>query len=213
VIISPGKTFLKVNNTTVLDNDILKEDYFVGVSGRFMFVNINANDPVRSILRVFYLKDPKTVELVDCGDIIKKKSSERPSNSERTTFFSFNKAGGLTLRTHIGASILPKVFGTITLSELESLPRSSVTKPQQTNAAMTAPYENNPSWQQGGIDLNTSSGMQWKVSKDGKGVEMNIDPAMIERVRREGIDSLSPVILRITPVASIWPLVGLPAPA
>ena len=64
----------------------------------------------------------------------------------------------------------------------------------------------------GGIDLNTSNGMQWKVSKDGHGVEMNIDPAMIERVKREGIDSLSPVIFRITPVTSIWPLVGLQAP-
>ena len=64
----------------------------------------------------------------------------------------------------------------------------------------------------GGIDLNTSSGMQWKLSKDGRGVEMNVDPAMIERVRREGIDSLSPVIFKITPVASVWPLVGLAAP-
>jgi len=64
----------------------------------------------------------------------------------------------------------------------------------------------------GGIDLNTSSGMQWKVSKDGKGVEMNVDAALIARVRREGIDSLSPVIFRITPIASIWPLVGLQAP-
>ena len=54
--------------------------------------------------------------------------------------------------------------------------------------------------------------MQWKISKDGNGVEMNIDPAMIERIRREGIDSLSPVILRMTPVASIWPLMGLQAP-
>jgi hypothetical protein len=64
----------------------------------------------------------------------------------------------------------------------------------------------------GGIDLNTSNGMQWKVSKDGNGVEMNIDPAMIERVRREGIESLSPVILKITPITSIWPLVGIHAP-
>ena len=64
----------------------------------------------------------------------------------------------------------------------------------------------------GGIDLNTSGGMQWKVSKDGNGVEMNIDPAMIERIRREGIDSLSPVIFSITPIPSIWPLVGLQAP-
>ena len=64
----------------------------------------------------------------------------------------------------------------------------------------------------GGIDLNTSSGMQWKVSRDGHGVEMNIDPALIERVRREGIESLSPVILKMTPVGSIWPLAGLEAP-
>jgi hypothetical protein len=64
----------------------------------------------------------------------------------------------------------------------------------------------------GGIDLNTSNGMQWKVSKEGQGVQMNIDPAMLERIRREGIDSLSPVIFRITPIRSIWPLVGLPAP-
>ena len=26
-------------------------------------------------------------------------------------------------------------------------------------------------WHQGGIDLNTSNGMNWKVSKDGNGVE------------------------------------------
>ncbi|MBI3602766.1 MAG: hypothetical protein HY209_07745 [Candidatus Omnitrophica bacterium] len=64
----------------------------------------------------------------------------------------------------------------------------------------------------GGIDLNTSSGMQWKISKDGKGVEMNIDPAMIERFKREGINSLSPVIFRITPITSVWPLVGMEPP-
>ena len=74
---------------------------------------------------------------------------------------------------------------------------------QQQNAAM-AP---------GGIDLNTSNGMQWKISKDGRGVEMNIDPATIERIRRDGIDSLSPVILRMTPVTSIWLLIGIQAPA
>ena len=61
----------------------------------------------------------------------------------------------------------------------------------------------------GGIDLNTSNGMQWKVGRDGKGVEMKIDPTMIERIRREGIGSLSPVILRITPVSNVLSLAGL----
>jgi len=61
----------------------------------------------------------------------------------------------------------------------------------------------------GGIDLNTSNGMQWKINKEGRGVEMNVDPSMIERVRREGISSLSPVIIRITPLTSVWSLIGL----
>jgi hypothetical protein len=64
----------------------------------------------------------------------------------------------------------------------------------------------------GGIDLNTTNGMQWKISRDGRGVEMNIDPARIEQIRREGIGSLSPVILQMTPVSDIWSLVGLSAP-
>jgi len=64
----------------------------------------------------------------------------------------------------------------------------------------------------GGIDLNTSNGMQWKINRDGKGVEMNVDPAMIERAKREGVDTLSPVIFKITPVVSVWPLVGLKFP-
>ncbi len=59
----------------------------------------------------------------------------------------------------------------------------------------------------GGIDLNANN-INWNIRKDGNGVEMNIDPAMIERIRREGIDSLSPVIFRITPVTNIWQLVG-----
>jgi hypothetical protein len=75
--------------------------------------------------------------------------------------------------------------------------------PASTDKAMNVP---------GGIDLNTSNGMQWKVSKDGAGIEMNITPALIERTRREGVNSLSPVIFRVTPIASVWSLVGLEAP-
>ena len=52
----------------------------------------------------------------------------------------------------------------------------------------------------GGIDLNTTSGMGWKIIKDGSGVEMNIDPAMVESIKRHGVESLSPVILRVTPI-------------
>jgi hypothetical protein len=55
-------------------------------------------------------------------------------------------------------------------------------------------------------------GQQRRQGKDDKGVEMNVDPAMIEKVRREGINWLSPQILRITPVVSVWPLLGMKEP-
>ena len=54
--------------------------------------------------------------------------------------------------------------------------------------------------------------MKWKVSKDGNGVEINIDPTEVARIQREGIDWLSPVIFRMTPVPSVWALGGLQAP-
>ena len=83
-----------------------------------------------------------------------------------------------------------------------------------TQKVVSLPHKQDHSaFARGGIDLNTSSGMQWKVSKDGNGVEMNIDAAMIARIEREGIDSLSPEILKMTLVTSVWPLVGLPAPS
>ncbi len=64
----------------------------------------------------------------------------------------------------------------------------------------------------GGIDLNTN-GIHWKDLKDGSGVEMTVDPAMIQRVRRDGLESLTPVIFRITPMplANVWFLAGLSA--
>jgi hypothetical protein len=76
----------------------------------------------------------------------------------------------------------------------------------KTAEAMSASLKNS-----GGIDLNTNA-MDWRIAKDGRGVEMNIDSAMIAKIKREGIQSLSPVIFRITPIISIWPLAGLVAP-
>jgi len=54
--------------------------------------------------------------------------------------------------------------------------------------------------------------MQWKDTKEGNGVEMDVDPAVIARVRREGIDRLSETVLSMTPVGDIWALAGLRAP-
>lgn len=59
----------------------------------------------------------------------------------------------------------------------------------------------------GGIDLNPEA-MAWEVSKDGKGVEMNVDPAVLEKFKQQGIEHLTPRILNIQPVGNIWQLIG-----
>ncbi len=63
----------------------------------------------------------------------------------------------------------------------------------------------------GGIDLK-NSGANTTVSKEGAGVQFTVDPAMIARVKREGISSLTPVILRIEPIINIWTILGLAHP-
>ncbi len=63
----------------------------------------------------------------------------------------------------------------------------------------------------GGIDLKDAS-ERTGVRKEGAGVVFDVDPAFIERVKRDGIEGLTPVILRIVPVSSLWPLLGLTAP-
>ena len=62
----------------------------------------------------------------------------------------------------------------------------------------------------GGIDLNISDGM--RVRKEGDGVKLIVDPAMIERIKKDGIDSLSPIIYKMIPITSIWSLLEIQAP-
>lgn len=64
---------------------------------------------------------------------------------------------------------------------------------------------------QGGIDLKQTL-ENTAVTKDGLGVQMQLDPAMLQRIKREGIQSLTPVIYQIAPVGNIWDLLGLTPP-
>jgi len=69
----------------------------------------------------------------------------------------------------------------------------------------------------GGIDLNTSNGMRWIDDKGvNGGVKMGLQSKelglLIARVKRDGVDSLSPYVIRGTPITSIWSLVDLQAP-
>ena len=62
----------------------------------------------------------------------------------------------------------------------------------------------------GGIDLTQSNG--FKSEQDAEGaVRINFDPAMVQRIRREGVRSVVPVIIRITQVQSVLSLLGLSA--
>ncbi len=70
----------------------------------------------------------------------------------------------------------------------------------QINRAMVLP---------GGIDLNTKN-MGMTIQKDANGgVKVNFDPALIERIRTEGVQSVDPVIIRITAIADVRPLLGI----
>jgi len=94
--------------------------------------------------------------------------------------------------------------GTVAKNTPPATPAQTSIKPK--------PVENrHPDLLNGGIDLDTQK-MHWYIRKEGRGVEMNIDPAMIERVKREGLESLTPFISSITTVVSIWPLIGLQSP-
>ncbi len=70
----------------------------------------------------------------------------------------------------------------------------------KTDGAMTAAP--------GGIDLNRAK-MQMNVRKEGAGVKMQFDPAMIERIKREGFDGLEFKIQSIVPVTDLPLLLGL----
>ena len=60
----------------------------------------------------------------------------------------------------------------------------------------------------GGINLN-SGNMQMGIQKDGQGIELRLDPAMIERIKTEGFDGLEFNIQSIIPVTNLSLLLGL----
>ncbi|MBF0511858.1 MAG: hypothetical protein HQL13_05980 [Candidatus Omnitrophica bacterium] len=59
-------------------------------------------------------------------------------------------------------------------------------------------------WNSGGIDLNTSSSMRWKINREGDSVEMNLNQAMMVQMERQDIEYLAPKILKITPLSPVW---------
>ncbi len=56
----------------------------------------------------------------------------------------------------------------------------------------------------GGIDMNTID-----LDREGAGVDIQFDPAELQRLIDTGIDGFAPVIINITPLPSVLPLLGL----
>ena len=65
------------------------------------------------------------------------------------------------------------------------------------NRAMASEHLTPQTVLRGGIDLSRS---RIKVSKEGQGVQMRFDPAMVARIKREGFDGLDFQIEKIIPV-------------
>ncbi|NTV29284.1 MAG: hypothetical protein HGA80_04300 [Candidatus Omnitrophica bacterium] len=60
----------------------------------------------------------------------------------------------------------------------------------------------------GGIDLNAKN-MGLDVAKDGKGIEMKFDPAMVAEFQKGNFAGVEGIILRIVPIQSPLPILGL----
>jgi len=59
----------------------------------------------------------------------------------------------------------------------------------------------------GGISLNAKN-MGLDITKEGQGIDMKFDPAMIAEFQRGDFSGIVPVIIRITPLRSALPLLG-----
>lgn len=60
----------------------------------------------------------------------------------------------------------------------------------------------------GGIDFNPKN-LGMTVAKQGDGVKITINPAEVERMKREGVRGFTPIIINIVPITNILPLLGL----
>jgi hypothetical protein len=56
----------------------------------------------------------------------------------------------------------------------------------------------------GGIDMNNIN-----VNRQGAGVDIQFDPAMMQDILDRGVDGFVPVIINLTPINSVMPLLGL----
>ncbi|MEW5895513.1 MAG: class I SAM-dependent methyltransferase [Candidatus Omnitrophota bacterium] len=99
-------------------------------------------------------------------------------------------------------------LGSITMSQ----PQLSLhSNDLQSGAALFSITDSSPAASPvGGIDLNARN-LDMDISKDGRGVEMKFDPAMIAEFEGGNFTGVVPVIIRVTPLSNPLMLLGLDA--
>ncbi len=60
----------------------------------------------------------------------------------------------------------------------------------------------------GGIDLKTSD-LKMNIEKQGKGIQMNLDPALLKQFQSANFTGVVPVIIKITPIIGAMSLLGI----
>ena len=99
---------------------------------------------------------------------------------------------------------------TITIEVPSFKPHSLVIKIDMSAATKVRDMGQSSVVDNGGIDLNAKN-MEMDVAKDGRGVEMTFDPAMVAEFRRGDFTGVEGVILNIVPIANPLLLLGLEA--
>ncbi|MBF0387749.1 MAG: DHH family phosphoesterase [Candidatus Omnitrophica bacterium] len=96
-------------------------------------------------------------------------------------------------------------------SELLSAMKSAITGDDKAQNDNLAPADAS-ALPPGGISLNGQK-MDIDLAKDGNGIEMKFDPAMVAEFRRGDLPGVQGIILRVIPLASPFQLLGMPTPA
>ena len=192
------------------------KDDFIGMVGPFLFVL--RKNPVGTLYKL-------TIDYIQSSSHLKRLGMEHWNKGYPTARKSFSndhipisddrfnldqKTGILTFN-HVQSISFPKLAEVLKAEESQAGGRSTadeaMTTPSDKGLDKTSAVQIEP----GGIELNAKK-MGLEVGKDGKGVEIKYDAAMIAEFQRGNFTGVEAFILRITPIQSALPILGFESP-
>jgi len=148
-----------------------------GVQARVSIWGYDSEDQVPDLIPELHQR--LTVELSSKGYVCKIETRTHPDNTT-----------DITITPYLTASIY----------EIHSPKKPPIDPAMQSLAPVL--QRQNILTRNGGIDLNTAN-MKTTDLKEGAGVVMTFDAAMAAEIRKDGLQSLTPVVYKITPIADI----------